>query len=48
MGLIPVIEIKPVSYLIIGKRNDIGMRKIAGIEFKTGYGYVTGKRNKSG
>jgi hypothetical protein len=24
------------------------IRNITGIEFKTGYGYVSGKRNKSG
>ena len=33
---------------ISGNINNIGMRKITGIEFKTGYGYVPGKKNKAG
>ena len=31
-----------------GNVNITGMRKITGIEFKSGYGYVSGKRNKTG
>jgi hypothetical protein len=29
-------------------RNNTGMKKITGVEFNSGYGYVSGKRNKAG
>jgi len=32
----------------LGKRNISGLGKITGIYFKTGYGYFTDKRNKTG
>jgi hypothetical protein len=28
--------------------NKTGMRKITGVEFNSGYGYVSGKGNKAG
>lgn len=31
-----------------GNINNIGIRKITGIEFKSGYRYVSGMRNKAG
>jgi len=31
-----------------GNENITGCRKIMGIEFKSGYGYVSGKKNKTG
>jgi hypothetical protein len=31
-----------------GNGNYTGMKKITGIEFKAGYGYVSDKRNKTG
>lgn len=32
----------------LGMRNNTSLRKITGIKFKTGYGYFSGKRNKTG